>query len=346
MPRQKVEAKESRQIDAVISDGDIAPVARRIFFERGQIPGKEEELVCWYAARMEIAERRSEENRKKSEKNQQPLYSRKEFIYSTAALGVIGTIFTVSGITWKGLCDDREADIRRRLLEENSKRDAATAYRKQLLHELFGHSPHPEQCGVNAIAAANHKNFGKLTVDPIDGDTAQAYIDSFANNDFARTFTETSSQRYGVALIGSQVSNVASRAYMGSLSNSGPVHKIIHPHTQKPINYHWNLWSGGDDGVISVVQHGRVWNSRDGRIVSPGDESGLKPNHVKNVAKPGTWRWDRDYLLVTVLPRYENGEQRTVIFSGLHGAGTVGARLLFTEEAIDALEKHARRSDM
>jgi hypothetical protein len=135
-----------------------------------------------------------------------------------------------------------------------------------------------------------------------------------------------------LVIIGSQVANHWARLLLGRADGVQPVFQISHAgwHTE----LHWNLHTPESAPTITVADF-------KGPRVSVAHviaERGTQTCYQSERDPTGIGYLD-DYLLVTVLPRQRDSQQRATIFSGLHGPGSRAVDLILREPPTDLLQE-------
>jgi hypothetical protein len=139
-----------------------------------------------------------------------------------------------------------------------------------------------------------------------------------------------------VVIIGSQVSNRAARSLLGKADQEAPVFHIAHGGWRTEL--HWNLYTPENAPRTTIREFGGPRESTAHVICERGN-----PVPYASERDPARTRYLDDYLLVTALPRRMGGQQRALVFSGLHGAGARAIDLILREPPTDLLEEAARQ---
>jgi hypothetical protein len=194
----------------------------------------------------------------------------------------------------------------------------------EILHALFGAAPAPS----GAIIPSGDHPFdipppGK-TWYPIEEACSVTYQMRFAADAVLRRVAGRPRLRPqdSVIAFGSQVSNLYVRDILGNPWQDQPVFHVAGPGWSTDL--HWNLHSPPDAPTASRRQYGNIWITVEHEIVS-GSGAVYQVNYEDGVAR-------NDYLLITSLPRgAAENPQRSLIFGGIHGAGTLSAQRLLHE---------------
>jgi hypothetical protein len=172
----------------------------------------------------------------------------------------------------------------------------------------------------------------------LEMDAAQTYICRFFPNTHfypVKSYPRLRSDD-DVVIIGSQVSNRAARALLGSADRPEPVFQIAHGNWR--TNLHWNLLSPENAPRIRIQEFGGQRYSL-GHVIYERDDA-VPYQSRTDVA--GT-RYLDDYLLVTMIPRRKDKPQRVLILAGLHGAGARCIDLILREPPSDLLQEASRQ---
>ncbi len=137
-----------------------------------------------------------------------------------------------------------------------------------------------------------------------------------------------------LVIIGSQVSNSATRAFLGPSQRKDPVFRIARRGWRTELS--WNLVTPERAPLTAITEFGGRRDSYAHVIHERGN-----PVPYESRRDPSGTRYLDDYLLVTMLPRRKGRRQRVLIFSGLHGAGNRTLDLILREPPISLLEKAA-----
>lgn len=201
-----------------------------------------------------------------------------------------------------------------------------------LLRSLFGlHTGH----SAALIPAADHPWKRPPTGHrwyPQDAAGAAAYKERFFAALQLRTVAGLPNARRedNILLFGSQVSNRNTRLVLGNPWN--PKAQLEATCEGWRAELMWNLHSPPDAAITERIQFGNLWHTAKHRIVTR--DSG----NVYEARAGIGWMAD-DYLLVTALPRYAQGDQRILVFSGIHAPGSQATSLLFAAPPIEELRR-------
>lgn len=128
-----------------------------------------------------------------------------------------------------------------------------------------------------------------------------------------------------VVLLGSPVSNLVSRQHFGNPFRDLPEQYARYGASNElSIRLRWALHSPLEAADLAFDQYGTRWLTKEHRLRDFANRETLS-------AAVGDSEPTTDYLLLTAIPRFADGPQRIVMFSGLHGAGTRGAALLLKQ---------------
>jgi hypothetical protein len=171
----------------------------------------------------------------------------------------------------------------------------------------------------------------------LEMDAAQTYASRFFRdthfyrvNGFPRLRREDDA-----VLIGSQVSNAATRALLGRADGEEPLFAIARRGWRTQL--HWNLHTPESAPMTTIAE----FRGQRTSLAHLFCERGASCYASKR--DPAGTRYLDDYLLVTVLPRRAGGAQRALILAGLHGPGTRAIDLILREPPAAMLEKAARQ---
>lgn len=192
----------------------------------------------------------------------------------------------------------------------------------QKLTALFGAGPAP---AAAILPAGDHpfvRPAGGKTWYPIEEACSVAYQRRFAGHIALRKVQGFPRLQPGDSAIvfGSQVSNLTARHLLGNPWRPEPLFSLVGPGWSAKL--HWNLHSPPDAPRSERRQYGGHWLTVEHEIVSANSE-------VYRADKKGLQQ--EDYLLITALPRAGARSERTIIFGGIHGAGTLAAERLFRQ---------------
>jgi len=205
-----------------------------------------------------------------------------------------------------------------------------------LLKRLFGGGASPSE----SLSPARNHPFRPLKANepayPIEAECCAAYIDAFYKqysirkvNGFPQIRPDDS-----VVIFGSQVSNFSTRAILGNPFSSSVTSylemKGIRNRLRIPLR--WNLYMPVDAPVEYRRQYGVDWKFRSYVLKDFRCKSSI-------FSRKKAGEVETDYLLITVLPRYEVGPQKLVIFGGIHGPGTHAAAKIFRQPPMSELCK-------
>jgi hypothetical protein len=206
----------------------------------------------------------------------------------------------------------------------------------ELLARLFGTIP-----GHNtALAPARHHPFRPLkeneAVYPIEAECCRAYLAQFAGSYEERSVNGILNiyPKDNVVLFGSQVSNLVTRDILGNPFANEPLSNVVYQESGKFIGHiplRWNMLEDANSPLRVRRQYGKDWHFKDHSFYDFRDNSYLKLNNYDK----------EDFLLITSLPRWTEESLRVLIFSGLHGAGTLSTALLLHDPPLKELRRLA-----
>lgn len=191
----------------------------------------------------------------------------------------------------------------------------------EILQALFGPSP----ASSAAILPASDHPFAPPpsgeTWYPIEKACSEAYQMRFAAVAALRRvsgYPRLNSQDCAIAF-GSQISNLYVRSILGNPWLDQPMFHLGDSDWSTQLR--WNLHCTQKATAVSRLQYGDAWLTKEHEIVS-------RENEVYRVHYEDGIATD-DYLLITALPKAAAGDpQRSIIFGGIHGAGTLSAEKL------------------
>jgi hypothetical protein len=169
---------------------------------------------------------------------------------------------------------------------------------------------------------------------PIESEAAASYQDRFSQGATVRKVNGNPWSRPDDNLVffGSQVSNKHARRYLGKSTKQSPTFKIKNPYGQWQAELHWNIHTPQNAPIRKIIQNSEPWNSRGHRIASVYGNL----DSYESIYNP---QQQDDYILITRLPRYKQGNQYIIVFAGLHGAGTRATSKIFEQPPSNVLEK-------
>jgi len=172
----------------------------------------------------------------------------------------------------------------------------------------------------------------------LEGDAAQTYVSRFYPD---VTFLPVKGFPMlqpddGLVIIGSQVANWWARALLGRADGAEPLFEIAYGGWRTRL--HWNLQTPESAPLTTV----REFSGPRASAAHVFCERGSLDCYGSERDLAGMGYLD-DYLLVTALPRQKGGEQRAIVFSGLHGSGSRAVDLILRDPPVDLLYEATRQ---
>lgn len=208
---------------------------------------------------------------------------------------------------------------------------------KKILEKVFGIGRNSPSV---AIIPACHHPFHPLTKEQafyeFDLEVAQAYKEIFFFEVESRTVRGFPQIRQddSLVLIGSQVSNIVTKKFLGNPWAEQPTLDAAGECGDWRTKLHWNHYTPVKAPILEILRYGVSWKDQAYQLVAK-KESRIVPVFS---ATP-----KEDYLLVTSLPRYSSGNQRVLIFSGLRGIGTRAAAKFLKEPSLTIVQDLLKR---